>query len=43
MDDNQAGAEFLSLYPMDDATRRKVSSENAVQLFATRIPAHLGA
>jgi 2,3-dihydroxybenzoate decarboxylase len=43
MDDNRAGAEFLSSYPMDDATRRKVGSENAVQLFGARIPAHLGA
>jgi 2,3-dihydroxybenzoate decarboxylase len=43
MDDNQAGAEFLSSYPMDDATRRKVSSENAIQLFGTRIPTNLGA
>lgn len=43
MDDNQAGAEFLSSYPMDDATRRKVSSENAIQLFGERIPERLGA
>jgi 2,3-dihydroxybenzoate decarboxylase len=43
MDDNQAGAEFLSSYPMDDAMRRKVSSENAIQLFAGRIPAQFGA
>jgi predicted TIM-barrel fold metal-dependent hydrolase len=42
MDDNQAGAEFLSSYPMDEETRRKVSSENAVQLFGARIPGHLG-
>jgi predicted TIM-barrel fold metal-dependent hydrolase len=41
MDDNSAGAEFLTSYPMDDATRRKVSSENAVRLFGTRIPASL--
>jgi predicted TIM-barrel fold metal-dependent hydrolase len=43
MDDNQAGAEFLSSYPMDDATLRKVSSQNAIQLFGARIPTHLGA
>jgi predicted TIM-barrel fold metal-dependent hydrolase len=39
MDDNQAGAQFLASYPMDDATRRKVSSENAIRLFGERIPA----
>jgi predicted TIM-barrel fold metal-dependent hydrolase len=43
MDDNQAGAEFLASYPMDDATRRKVSSENAIRLFGERLPAALGA
>ena len=43
MDDNQAGAEFVATYPMDDATRRKVSSENAVRLFGGRIPERLGA
>jgi 2,3-dihydroxybenzoate decarboxylase len=42
MDDNQAGADFLASYPMDDATRRKVSSENAIRLFGGRIPQHLG-
>jgi 2,3-dihydroxybenzoate decarboxylase len=42
MDDNQAGAEFLATYPMDDGTRRKVSSENAVRLFGKRIPEQLG-
>jgi len=42
MDDNQAGAEFLATYPMDDAARRKVSSENAIRLFGGRIPEHLG-
>jgi predicted TIM-barrel fold metal-dependent hydrolase len=42
MDDNQTGAQFLASYPMDDATRRKVSSENAVRLFGARIPEHLG-
>ena len=41
MDDNQAGADFLASYPMDDATRRKVSSENAIRLFGERIPAVL--
>jgi predicted TIM-barrel fold metal-dependent hydrolase len=43
MDDNQAGADFLRSYPMDDATRQKVSSENATKLFGERIPAVLGA
>jgi 2,3-dihydroxybenzoate decarboxylase len=43
MDDNQAGADFLKSYPMDDATRRQVSSENAKKLFGERIPAVLGA
>jgi 2,3-dihydroxybenzoate decarboxylase len=43
MDDNQAGAEFIASYPMDDATRRKVSSENAIRLFDGRIPERLGA
>ena len=38
MDDNRAGAEFLASYPMDDAVRRKVSSENAIRLFGGRIP-----
>jgi 2,3-dihydroxybenzoate decarboxylase len=42
MDDNQAGAKFLASYPMDDATRRKVSSENAIRLFGGRIPELLG-
>jgi 2,3-dihydroxybenzoate decarboxylase len=42
MDDNQAGAEFLASYPMDDATLRKVSSENAIRLFGARIPESLG-
>lgn len=42
MDDNQTGAQFLASYPMDDATLRKVSSENAVRLFNGRIPASLG-
>ncbi len=41
MDDNQAGAEFISSYPMDDAARRKVGYENAVQLFGDKIPARL--
>ena len=43
MDDNQTGAQFMACYPMDDATRRKVGSENAVRLFGGRIPEHLGA
>ena len=38
MDDNRAGAEFVAAYPMDDAVRRKVSSENAIRLFGARIP-----
>jgi 2,3-dihydroxybenzoate decarboxylase len=42
MDDNQAGSEFLTSYPMDDATRRKVSSENAFRLFGERIPKRVG-
>ena len=43
MDDNQTGAEFMASYPMDDATLRKVSSENAIRLFGGRIPERLGA
>ena len=42
MDDNLTGAEFLSSYPMDDAARRKVASENAIRLFGDRIPAQFG-
>ena len=42
MDDNQTGAQFIASYPMDDETRRKVSSENAIRLFGDRLPAHLG-
>ncbi len=42
MDDNKDGANFLASYPMDDATRRKVSSENAIELFGERIPLALG-
>jgi 2,3-dihydroxybenzoate decarboxylase len=42
MDDNAAGAEFLRTYPMDDAVRAKVSSENAQGLLGARIPAGLG-
>lgn len=38
MDDNRAGAEFVAAYPMDDAVRRKVGSENAIRLFGARIP-----
>ena len=43
MDDNRAGAEFVAAYPMDDAVRRKVSSENAIRLFGARIPQLSGA
>ncbi len=43
MDDNQTGAQFMASYPMDDATRRKVRSENAIRLFGGRIPERLGA
>ncbi|HJT92730.1 MAG TPA: amidohydrolase family protein [Mycobacterium sp.] len=39
MDDNKAGAEFLAAYPMDEAVRRQVGSENALRLFGDRIPA----
>lgn len=42
MDDNQTGAEFMASYPMDEATRRKVGSENAIRLFGSRIPATIG-
>lgn len=42
MDDNQTGAEFMASYPMDAATRAKVSSGNAIKLFGERIPAALG-
>lgn len=42
MDDNRTGAEFMASYPMDDATRRKVSSENAIRLFGARIPDVIG-
>lgn len=41
MDDNQTGAEFMASYPMDDVTRRKVSSENAIRLFGDKLPASL--
>jgi 2,3-dihydroxybenzoate decarboxylase len=43
MDDNQTGAEFMASYPMDDAVRRKVSSENAIRLFGGLIPETIGA
>lgn len=43
MDDNVTGAQFLAAYPTDDATRRKVSSENAIRLFGARLPERLGA
>jgi 2,3-dihydroxybenzoate decarboxylase len=39
MDDNKAGADFLAAYPMDEAVRRQVGSENARRLFGDRIPA----
>ncbi|MCZ8379480.1 amidohydrolase family protein [Mycobacterium sp. CPCC 205372] len=42
MDDNRAGAEFLAAFPMDEATRRKVSCGNALRLFAGRLPGRLG-
>lgn len=42
MDDNLAGAEFLRGYPMDEASRLKVSSGNAVRLFGERLPQGLG-
>ena len=43
MDDNRTGADFMATYPMDDETRRKVSSENAIRLFGSRIPDVIGA
>jgi len=43
MDDNQEGARFMASYPMDDATRRNVSSGNAIRLFGGRIPEGIGA
>ena len=42
MDDNETGAEFMASYPMDDAARRKVASENAIRLFGARIPDVIG-
>lgn len=39
MDDNLAGAEFLSSYPMNADIRRKVQFENAIGLFGDRLPA----
>ncbi len=36
MDDNLAGAEFLRGYRMDEASRLKVGSGNAVRLFGER-------
>jgi 2,3-dihydroxybenzoate decarboxylase len=42
MDDNQAGAQFLESYPLDDVSRRKVSFENAIRLFGGRLPERLG-
>jgi predicted TIM-barrel fold metal-dependent hydrolase len=41
MDDNQTGSQFLASYPMNEDIRRKVSSENAIRLFGTRLPASL--
>ncbi|MBJ8345680.1 amidohydrolase family protein [Antrihabitans sp. YC2-6] len=41
MDNNVDGARFLADFPMEESTRRKVSSENAVRLFGDRIPAAL--
>lgn len=43
MDDNQAGAQFIASYPMDEDSRRKVSCDNAIRLFGDRIPVTLGA
>lgn len=42
MDNNQDGVEFLRSYPMDDDTRRKISSGNASRLFGDRLPQRLG-
>jgi predicted TIM-barrel fold metal-dependent hydrolase len=42
MDDNQTGADFMASYPMDDATRRMVSADNAIRLFGDRIPKEIG-
>jgi 2,3-dihydroxybenzoate decarboxylase len=42
MDDNQTGADFMASYPMDDATRRMVSSDNAIRLFGARLPDTIG-
>ncbi|HYZ68375.1 MAG TPA: amidohydrolase family protein, partial [Mycobacterium sp.] len=41
MDDNQAGADFLASYPMDDTARRQVASGNAVRLFGDKLRARL--
>ena len=43
MDDNQVGATFMADYSMDDSTRQKVASGNAIRLFGDRLPAELGA
>ncbi|KAA0115911.1 amidohydrolase family protein [Mycolicibacterium sp. P9-22] len=42
MDSNQDGVEFLRSYPMDEDTRRKISSGNASRLFGDRLPQRLG-
>jgi predicted TIM-barrel fold metal-dependent hydrolase len=41
MDSNTDGAEFMATFPMDDATRRMVASQNAIRLFGDRIPTRL--
>lgn len=41
MDDNKDGADFITSYPMDEATRAKVSCGNAARLFGDKIPARL--
>ena len=41
MDDNNDGADFIASYPMDEATRAKVSYGNAARLFGDKIPARL--
>ncbi|MGX9792638.1 amidohydrolase family protein [Mycobacterium sp. MMS18-G62] len=41
MDDNKDGADFIASYPMDEATRAKVSYGNAARLFGDKVPARL--